>query len=296
MHFDLIDLRLLVLIIETGTITAGADKACLSLSSASARIGGLEKAAGVRLLERGRRGVTATPAGRVMYQHAKLILRQIASLAGELNEFTQGLTGYIRLLANTVAMGQFLPGPLSGFLHLYPGVDIELAEMPSVAITRAVAQGHAELGIAADHADFTGLEVLPFKSDRLVLAVPRGHALARRKNLTFSEALDYDFIGLPTDSALQQHLAAHAVRAGKPMRLRARVSGLENVYRMVTLGAGIAVLPLSLLVAGQDHGAGVVIPLREAWTERQLMLTLRRYDDLSPPAKRLVDFLTADSS
>jgi len=60
MHFDLTDLRLLVGIVETGSITAGAEQVCLSLSSASTRIGGLEKQAGIVLLVRGRRGATPT--------------------------------------------------------------------------------------------------------------------------------------------------------------------------------------------------------------------------------------------
>lgn len=292
-YYDLIDLRLLVAVIETGSITAGANRACLSLSSASTRIGGLEKQMGIALLVRGRRGATATPAGQMAYGHAKAILRQMALLSGELSEFTHGLQGHIRLLANTVATGHFLPGLLSEFLRRYPGVNIELDEMPSQAIVRGVAEGVADLGIAADHADFSGLETRPFRSDRLMLVVPRDHTLAGYEAVSFSHALDYEFIGLPADNALQRHLAGHAVRMGKTQRLRARVSGLDNVYRMVAHGAGIAVLPIAM-ADNQPAGDRVrFIPLTESWAGRSLMLTLRRFDDLTLPAKRLADYLVA---
>ncbi|NDL63783.1 LysR family transcriptional regulator [Acerihabitans arboris] len=293
MHFDLTDLRLLVWVVDTGSITAGAEKACLSLSSASARIAGLEQEAGVGLLDRRHRGVTVTPAGRVMYDHAKIILRQTAHLSGELSEFTQGIKGHVRLLANTVALGQFLPGPLCDFLRLHPGVDIDLDEMPSLDITRAVAQGAADIGIAADHADFRGLEVLPFRADRLVLATPREHVLGQRRQVSFSEALDHEFIGLPEDSALARYIAGQASRTGKTMRIRARVRGLDNIHRMVAGGAGVAVLPIVMSVTGPDNSGVAFIPLDETWTRRQLMMVVRSRGDLPPAAKRLVDFLTA---
>ncbi|HEY0211065.1 LysR family transcriptional regulator [Acerihabitans sp.] len=292
MHFDLTDLRLLVWTIDAGSITAGAGKACLSLSSASARIAGLEREAGVSLLNRRHRGVTATAAGRLVYGQAKIILRQAAHLSGELSAFTQGIKGEVRLLANTVALGQFLPGPLCDFLRLHPGVDIELDERPSLEITRAVARGAADIGIAADHADFSGLETWPFRADRLVLAVPPGHALARRRRVGFSEALDHEFIGLPEDNALAQHIAGHALRSGKPLRLRARVRGLENVQRMVAGGAGIAVLPIAMAANGPEVGGVTYIPLDEPWTRRQLFIAVRSHAELPLPARRLVDFLT----
>ena len=64
MRFDLVDLRLFLAIVETGSITHGAERAALALASASARIKGLEQAFSVGLLTRGRRGVAPTPAGR----------------------------------------------------------------------------------------------------------------------------------------------------------------------------------------------------------------------------------------
>ncbi|XIF03144.1 LysR family transcriptional regulator [Serratia marcescens] len=61
MHFDFIDLRLLAAVLETGSITAGAERVGLSLAAASARMRGLEQQAGVALLTRNPRGVQATP-------------------------------------------------------------------------------------------------------------------------------------------------------------------------------------------------------------------------------------------
>ncbi len=61
MRFDLTDLRLFLLAVETGSITRGARAAHLALASASARISGMEAVLGVALLERGRRGTHPAP-------------------------------------------------------------------------------------------------------------------------------------------------------------------------------------------------------------------------------------------
>jgi DNA-binding transcriptional LysR family regulator len=203
----------------------------------------MEEQAGVPLLERGRRGVEPTPAGRALLRHARLVTGQVERMRGELGEYACGLKGHVRLLANTAAAAVHLPEVLAAFLAANPNVDVDLDERPSPEVARAVAGGEAEVGIAAGHADFSELEVLPFRTDRLVLAVPRGHALAGRERVAFAEVLGSEFVGLSGDSALGGHLAGHAARAGGRMRTRVRVRGLDAACRMVALGAAFPARP-----------------------------------------------------
>ena len=115
MRFDLIDLRLFLFILETGSITHGAAQANMSLPSASARLRGMEEALGLPLLERGRRGVESTPAGDTLAHHARLVLSQIERMRGELGEHSDARKTRIRLWANTAAVTEFLPRPLQNF-------------------------------------------------------------------------------------------------------------------------------------------------------------------------------------
>lgn len=290
MHFDFTDLRLFVAVAEAGSITAGADRACLSLASASARIRGLEQQAGVQLLARGARGVQTTLAGERLLGHARLLLQQSERLRGDMAEFSPGSACHLRILANTVAASTFLPELLADYLLLHTQTDIVLEELPSTAISQSILDQTADIGIVANHADLRGLESYPFREDRLVLALPVDHPLAGRASVSFSETLAYDFIGLSDNSALQQHLAQHAVRNGSPMRLRARAGSFEVVCRMVTRGAGIAVVPEE--IARQRPGMQVrIIALDDAWATRQLSIVVRQLAQLSLPAQRLVAFL-----
>ena len=175
MRFDLIDLRLFLHVAETGSITHGAARANLALASASARIRGMEETLGVDLLERGRRGVRPTPAGEALVHHARVVLQQLERMKGELGDYARGLKGHVRVLSNTAAMTEFLPDALATYLADHPNIDIDLEERPSYEIVQAVAQGLADLGIVADGLDLGALETFPFRLDRLVAVVPRGH-------------------------------------------------------------------------------------------------------------------------
>lgn len=292
MHFDLIDLRLFLHVAEAGSITAGAARSGLALASASARVQGMEAQAGVALLERGRRGVEPTPAGRALH-HARLVTGQVERMRSELGECARGLKGHVRLLANTAAAAVHLPEALAAFLSANPNVDVDLGERPSPEVARAVAEGQAEVGVAAGHADFSGLQVMPFCKDRLVLIVPCGHALAGRQRIAFAEALGSEFVGLSGEGALGGHLAGHAARAGGRMRTRVRVRGLDAACRMVALGAGVAVVPEAVARQWDARRALALISLEDPWAERRLVVAVRRLDALPSHARRLAEHLVA---
>jgi molybdate transport repressor ModE-like protein len=150
MRFDLVDLRLFLLVAEAASITHGAARAGMALASASERIRLMEDSLGAPLLERNRRGVRATPAGSALMHHAQLVIQQLERMRAELSEYAEGLRGRVRLFANTTATAEFLPTALGAFLSLHPQIDIDLEERSSREIVRAIAQNLAEIGIVGD--------------------------------------------------------------------------------------------------------------------------------------------------
>ncbi|MBP2302925.1 LysR family transcriptional regulator [Azospirillum picis] len=295
MRFDLTDLRLLLHIVETGSITAGADRSAMALASASARVRGMEETLGVPLLERGRRGISPTPAGRAAVHHARLVLHQIERMRGELAEYAKGLKGHVRLLSNTAALTEFLPDALAGFLAANPSIDIDLEERPSHAIVEAVAAGLADLGVVADMVDLAGLETRPFRADHLVAVMAPGHPLAGHEAIAFADLLDEPFVGLSPGSALQDYLNAHAARAGRTLAFRVRVRSADALCRLVERGVGLGIVPETAAQRASRGAAIRIVPLRDAWAPRLLVLCARRFTDLPAHARRLVDTLSADA-
>lgn len=292
MRFDLIDLNLFVHIAESGSITAGAKLAHLSLPSASARIHGMEEGLNLALLERGRRGAEPTEAGRALLHHARAIARQLDDMRADLAQFGSGLKRQVRLLCNTSAMTEFLPEALAGFLGSHPQLSIDLEERLSRDIVRAVTDGAADIGIVTDAVDSAALQTLPFRDDPLVLVMARKHPLAqrigKRRGVLFADALDQDFIGLAGDSALQQYAAEQASRLGRKMHCKIRLRSFEAVCRMVASGAGVAILPETAARRSSDLEALRVVALNDDWADRKLLICVRDHAALPLHVRELV--------
>lgn len=293
MRFDLVDLRLFLNVAEAGSITKGAGKSHIALASASARIRGMEEVIGVSLLTRGARGVRPTEAGRTLVQHSKLVLHQLDRMRGELGEYSRGLKSHVRILSNTAAITEFLPEALSAFLAKHPNIDINLEEKLSYEIVKAVAEGRADAGIVAEAVDTTGLQTFPFRLDRLVVVTPRAHPLARASTTAFAEVVDFDFVGLSEGSALEEYLADNAARIGKRLKYRVRLRSFEAICRMVESGVGIGVIPETAAARCQKAMAIRRVRLSDRWATRLLKICVRRFDDLTPYARQLVEHLAS---
>ena len=291
MHFDLTDLRLYLHILDTGNITAGAARSHLSLAAASARIRAMEASLGIEFLQRGRRGVSPTPAGKALAHHARILLQQAERMQQDLADYAQGVIGQVRLLCNTTAITEYLPEVLADFLREHPNLDIDLQELPSARITHALRQGAADIGIVSDAVDTSDLQTQPFRDDPLVLIVPRKHALANAAEVSFSDALHHDFVGLSTDSALAIYLEEQALHSGSRMQVRIRADGFDGVMRMVARGAGLAIVPLAALERATPR-TFTSIALNEPWARRTLMLCARDFSALPGYAKALLQALT----
>lgn len=292
MHFDLTDLRLFAAVVERGSITGGAAQAGLALPSASARIRGMETALGSPLLSRGRRGVEPTPAGLVLDHHARLVLERMEHLRGELRLHARGgLRGHIRLLSNTAALDEHLPDRLGGWLADHPGVDIDLEEKPSHQVAPAIAAGYADIGVLADPSGAQDVQTFPFAVDRLVVVLPRDHALGRKRQISFPDLLDEDVVGLAHGSALAAYLAWQATRLGRVLRVRIRLRDLDAMCQLVEHGVGVAVVPEAAAQRCRQRMAIRMRSLAEPWSVRRLSVCVRRLDALSPHARALAEHL-----
>jgi DNA-binding transcriptional LysR family regulator len=296
MQFDLTDLSLFRHVVEAGSITHGAERAHLALAAASTRIRNMEKSLGAPLLLRTRLGVTPTPAGRTLLQHARAMLTQAERLREDLGSYTGGLTGQIRILSNTNALTEFLPEALSAFLAQHPQVSIDLEERLSDEIVGLIAEGVGDLGIVAGTVDTGRLETYPFRSDRFVLVLPQGHplashALASHASLPFAEVLEHDFVGLDKASALQRFLAGKATRIGRPLRLRVQLRSFDAVCRMVEAGVGLGIVPETTARRAARTMAITTVELEDPWATRDLTLCIRSSKELPPSARQLVEHL-----
>ena len=274
-RFDLVSLRLLVAVVDVGSLTGGVERFAISLAAASKRIADLEASLGTALLERRHDGVTPTAAGHALYRHAIRIIGDLEQMANAMGDYARGAQGHVRLWANTSAVNGLLPEVLAGVLAQNPGTRIDLQESLSDAAVTAVANGAADLGMFGENTAAWGLVTSVCDVDDLVLLVPESHSLAGCAGASFAQALEFDFIGQERESSLVRLLTMAAERAGKPLRLRIQVRSFDAMCRMIARDLGVGVLPIA---AAEPHVSAMKlrkIPLLEPWARRRLLVGRR---------------------
>jgi DNA-binding transcriptional LysR family regulator len=296
MHFDLVDLRLFVNIADCDSLTRGAERSSLSLPAASVRIKNLEESMGGKLLYRKSHGVTLTQPGQAFAHHARLVLGQLEHLRGDLQEYTQGVKGHLRVFANTTAITEFLPAVLRTYLLSHPDVNVDLRERLSGDIVRAVSEGKTDIGIVSGNVRTEGLEVLPYRRDQLVLVVPAGHELAGRKSVLFADTLSCDHIGLHEASAIHSFLNRIAAEMNRSIKLRIQVGNFDAACRMVEAKVGIGILPASAALRYRQTMDIHIVELKDEWALRQLHICMRSFDLLPAFARDLIGLLREDAA
>ncbi|WP_206245686.1 LysR family transcriptional regulator [Novosphingobium terrae] len=292
MRFDFTDLRLFLAVVEAGSITHGATAIGLSLPAASERLRAMEAASGVRLLERGRRGVAPTHAGEALAHHAALVQRQMVQMRGELDQHAEGLRTIIRLMAPTAAITEFLPGRLAPWMAANPHTDIDLQERQSAQIVRALTAGLTQIGIISDTVSTEGLLLRPFAIDQLVVVVPSGHPLAARKTVLFADIVHEDFIGL-AEGALQDNLDGRALIAGARLKTRIRTRTFEGICRMAAEGVGFGIVPATTARNCRGFMKIVAVRLADDWATRRFSICTLDQSGMTPAVRALAEHLAS---
>ena len=295
MHFDFTDLQLVINVAAARSMTRGAERSFLSLPAASGRVKNLEQRLGTTIFFRTSQGVTLTPAGEAFLRHARVVMRQLEHLRGDMQEFASGIKGMVKVYANTTAMNEFMPNILGRYLAANPDVNVELRERLSHQVVKAVIEGAADIGITAAAAGDRNIEFLPYRSDRLILVTRNDHPLAKRESVDFDETLEYDFVGLSESSAIHAFVLQAAEELGRALRFRVEVSNFEAACRMVAAGVGVAIVPMTAAQRYVNDLPIRIVPLCNSWALRRLHICVRQLDRLPTFAQQLVHLMQEDA-
>lgn len=290
---DLTSLRLFAAVCETGNIARAGDRASIVPSAISKRLAQLEETVGTPLFVRKRHGVTPTPAGFTLLEHARIMLDSAARIERDMEGFAAGVRGQVRILASVSAMAESLADDVAAFLKM-PGhgdIQVDMEERVSPEIVRGVRDGTASLGVCWNAVELGLLPSRAYRSDNLCIVVPADHPLASKKSLRFAQTLDYEHVSLPVNSAVQVMLQREAAQLGRKLNHRVVVTNFEAALRVVRAGLAISLVPFEVAETYVAAYGLKVVPLAEPWAERRFIICFRDAQALSPAAQLLVEHL-----
>ncbi|WP_058235175.1 LysR substrate-binding domain-containing protein [Devriesea agamarum] len=246
--------RLLIFrtVVRNGSIGAGARELGWTQPAVSQHLTALEKEVGTQLLLRSSSGITPTEAGRRLHVHAEAIAAQLRTADEEIADLLALRRGSVRFAAFPSAAATIFPPAIAHVSSHAPGVEITFDELePPDAIARLLG-GELDLAVIFRYSctdiECEGtLEWTELMDDPVLLAMPADHPLADKDGLRLSDLASEQWIA--GCERCRAHLLETARDAGFTPRIRHSTDDYHVVQRLITHGAGIALLPAIALDA-----------------------------------------------
>ncbi|MDP6700397.1 MAG: LysR family transcriptional regulator [Candidatus Latescibacteria bacterium] len=240
---DLYQLRGFYEIVREQSFTRAADKLFLTQPAISLQVKALERELDEILLERNRRQIRLTPAGEILFAHAREVFARLASARDEIAALKKVLRGRLAIGTSDTNCTYILPGLLAEFRARYPEVELDIRNRMSPEVGNLVLNDEVEFGLATlpvKHRDLVG-EVLFARRD--VLICPPDHALAARRRIGLKQIVAHPFLALERGSTSRQLLDEVCRHEGLELQVEMNLGGIEIIKRYVEIGLGIALVP-----------------------------------------------------
>jgi DNA-binding transcriptional LysR family regulator len=280
---DLRQLRYLVALAEERHFTRAAAREHIAQPALSQQIRRLEDELGAALVERTTRQVKITDAGDLLVARARRIMAEVEAAHAEL-EALQGMhAGQVRV-GTMHTMGPIDVSLVLAIFHeRHPGVELTVREEPSEALAEMIRDDELDLAFLSvtERVESHGLALHQLVSEELVVLLPPGHRLARRRRLRMTDLQDEEFISYRPGARLRELLFTAGRHAGFEPEVKLESNESQRIRRLVSRGMGVAILPHSDAVA---PGAEVAISaLTDPPLSRDITLAWRQ-ERRHPPA------------
>lgn len=278
-------------VVETGSFSAAASQNFITQSAVSQQLRTLEAKYHCKLLERGRAGAKATPAGEILYRASREILEKYREIETQLQESGKVVSGTLRIaIVYSVGLHE-LPPYMKEYLREFPQVNVRVEYSRPNKIYDDVVAGRIDLGIVAYPAKHTQITVLPFREDLLVIACPPNHPFSALKKVALARLDGQVLVGyerdISTRKALDQLFKEHNVN----VQYVGEYDNIETIKRAVEIGQGIAFIPLASVQYELELGTLKVAHLSDETLLRPLGIIYKKNRHLAPATVKFIEVL-----
>lgn len=287
---ELHQLRYFLAVVKTGNFSRAAENCHVSQPSLSQQILKLEAELSEKLFERHRRQASLTPAGELFRQRAENVLHELDEAKREVRDASGEPRGEVHLAALPTIAPYLLPKILRAFAGRRSSVELIVHEETTDRALRALANRELDLALVSLPITDGRVEVRSLFREELLLALPRRHALARRRAIGTADLQPQNFIFMADTHCLGEQALQFCYAQGFSPRISCRSAQIETVQALVAAGVGISMVPA---MARRSNGsAGVVYrSLGKNKPTRDIALIWNKKRQLSRAARELRDYL-----
>jgi DNA-binding transcriptional LysR family regulator len=286
-------LKAFCLVVEMKSFSKAAEAKFMTQSAMSHLIKSLEDEMGVKLLNRHRKTISPTPAGRLFYEHAMTILGEYKKLDDGVHSLMKKVRGPLLIGASVTAASYLLPQVLYNFARLYPEVKIDLSVSGAETIISELKDGSLEIGCLEGNVKVPPLVPEEIAEDEIVVVASDDNPLAREKVIEPGDIISQPFImpetGSGTRAFINEFLQDNKLDAGR-IKIAMTLGSPELILQMVRAGLGISFLSKWVVFKSLQEGSVKVLPLSGKKLKRKFYL-ITAENSLSIVARTFREFM-----
>lgn len=246
-------------VVDEGSFTKAADSLGFSQPTVTKQVHALEEMMGATLIQRGPRHLRLTPAGEIVYSHARRILRTVHDCKAAIQALHQPGRGDLSIgTVGTIALFT-LPPVLEAYRQEHPHVTLHVRTGTNQHVLTLVLHHEVDVGLTTVPLSHPQISTVPLFNDRVLLVASPKSSWASEKSVTPAEVSQLPMISYQRPSQFQSFVQANFESAGITPRVVMEFDSHEAVKTMVQLGLGVAMVPES--AARDDLASGRLIEL-----------------------------------
>ncbi|MSR57924.1 MAG: LysR family transcriptional regulator [Planctomycetaceae bacterium] len=273
------------------SFSKGAAAHNLSQSSASQAVSFLEKRLGTKLIDRSKRPLELTPAGRVYFDGCRELLERFRAIEDQVQQFHDRVTGTVRVAAiYSVGLMQ-MEQSVQTFAERYPEARLRVEYLHPDQVCEQVQNDEADLGLVSFPRPSGEIVSLDWQRQPMVLVAPPAHRLASQPSIGLSELDGEDYIGFTRDLTIRREVDRWLKRARVAVNVVHEFDNIETIKRAIEIGSGVALLPSPTVWQEISSRTLVAVPIADSEFFRPLGIIHKRHKQLTAAVQKFIELL-----
>ncbi|HEY4761089.1 MAG TPA: LysR family transcriptional regulator [Thermoguttaceae bacterium] len=284
-------LRIFCDVVQHQSFSRGAVVNEVSQSAATQSVHRVESHFGVQLVDRSKRPFVLTPEGQACYEGFREVLELYDSVEARVRSLRMEISGLVRV-ASIYSVGLHdMSRCMQEFMRGYPKAKVRLEYLRPNKVLDAVLNAEVDLGIISYPLGTPDLNVIPLRSEKMVVVCPPHHPLTRHKAVTSEHLQGEDFVGFDRDLSIRKEIDRHFRQRGVNVRIIMEFDNIETIKQAVQIGTGISILPEPTVRAETKAGTLIAIRLIAPELRRPIGIIHRQRKVFTPTVGKFIEML-----
>ncbi len=287
-------LRIFCDVVQHQSFSRGAVLNSVSQSAATQSVHRVEEHFAVQLVDRTKRPFVLTPEGQACYEGFREVLELYDAVEARVRSLRMDISGLVRVAAIYSVGLHDMRRCMQDFMRRYPKAKVRLEYQRPNKVFDAVNNAEVDLGIISYPMASPDIEVIPLRSERMVLVCSPQHRLAQESAVTAEHLQGEDFIAFDRDLSIRKEIDRYLRQRSVNIRIAMEFDNIETIKQAVEIGAGVSILPEPPIRDASHNGSLVAVRLIAPELYRPIGIIYRQRKVFTPTAAKFIELLKAD--